>query len=679
MKKSLIKYSYLFVIFILFSSCSENLYEQLKSDINAKDVQLSLDVKIEKDGLSSQTRALDEIPNEGTDLDYKVKDYWLLEYDETGKMIASAYKTVDGNAEEVKEYVSLKVPKGEETYHCVLLANTHDSSFSDLLEHAQTIDGLKNFGKKISTFNSLYNSSDLYMNDVKKITKGTTAVSFTAHRNVAKLTLELKNAESSNIIITSVQIRNVPERLVYADQLWNSDAAIGVATDCSYINFPVDHVYIQENECKSFVYYLPRNQKGTVNDTDVKNKTKNAPQNATFIEIYGINKADNSTLQYRFYPGKDMVSDFNICPNFHYTLPITIKAAGDATSDSRIEQFESSNCYMIDPRSTQQIHYLPINRINEFWEHFDENASHTIQTNTEWTADVIWSDEKDLISFWEQDGTENATAIGGQGFMPIPFKVKEKEGNVLIGVKKKGTTEYLWSWHLWITSYDPNVDSNCIYDSSDQDYYMDRNLGAMANSMNPEAYGFFYQYGRKDPIPHENIDGYSSNDFFSTSQDYEVSVEYPNKYIYTGSSDTMNWALTGNTSSNWNNPAWNSKNTKSIFDPSPKGWHVPEFDKMFNFFGSKIEKSSDESVAITDINGHKSYFPYTGGHNYSSINGSSSANGDGKHYVGQRFYFWSSTGDNSGSAHYITYIGGIGSSGNSKGYGLNIRCVRDKK
>ena len=682
MKKSLIKYCYIIITFIFVSSCSENVYEQLKSDINAKDVLLPLNIKKEQDCLNTDTRALGDLPNEGTELNYKIKDYWLLEYDETGNLIVSAYKTVDDNADEVKAYVSLKVPKGEETYQCVLLANTHDSSFSDLLDNAQTIDGLKSYGKKISGFNSLYNSSDLYMNDVVKITKGTTAVSFTAHRNVAKLTLNLNNAESSDIIITSVQIRNIPERLIYADQLWNSDVETGVSPkvdDCKYINFPIDHVYIQENENKSFVYYLPRNQKGTIDNDDVKRKNEKAPETATFIEIYGINKVDNSTIKYCFYPGKDMVSDFNICPNYHYTLPITLQAAGDAITDSRIEQFESSNCYMIDPQSTQQIHYVPINRINEFWAHYD--TSNEIQTNTEWTADIIWSDSTNLISFCEQDGTEKTTEISGQGFMPIPFKVKGNEGNALIGVKKKGSNEYLWSWHLWITSYNPDENSNCILDETTGDYYMDRNLGAMENSMNPAAYGFFYQFGRKDPIPHEDLNGYNHNDYFTTSQEYEISVKYPNKYIYTGSSDKLNWATSQNISSNWNNPDWNSNNTKSIFDPSPKGWHVPEFGNMSAFFTANMRKSADEtSITITDQNGHTSYFAYTGGHNYSSIRGSSDVSTEGKHYVGSRLYFWSNTQDaeDINAARYMLYIENVGSSINSKAYGLNIRCVRDK-
>ena len=691
MKISIVKCIYALIAFFVFSSCTENIAKETEPIPQGKDAVLLLDIKVERNGMmENSSKAVDatNLPNEGTDSNYKVKDFWIFEYNSSGKLIASEYQTIRDVSENVKTYANLKLPTSGETYSCVLVANTHDGSFPELLKNAATLDALKEYGKKITGFSSLYSDgSDLYMNGIAaNITSTTAKVDFTVHRNVAKLTLDLTNNASSKVVITSVQVRNVPERLIYADQLWQSDTEDGTTIssgvdDCQYIDLPIDNIYLEEGEKQSFIYYLPRNQKGKGNASNVKDKNKNAPDNATYVEIYGIDTSNGSTLRYRFYIGEDMVSDFNVKPNYHYTLPITIKAAGDVAADSRVESFESANCYMIDPNTTDRVHYVPINRVNEFWGHY--GSSEPLDANTEWTADVIWNDQsEDLISFCRSDGAEvNAITLDNKGFMPISFKVKGKEGNVLIGVKKKGETDYLWSWHLWITSYNPDEDSNCLYDNDNSDYYMDRNLGALENSMNKKAYGFFYQFGRKDPIPHDEINGYSYSNNIETIQNYGVSVKKPNAFIYTGSLDTRNWATDGTSSNPWNNPDWNTSSTKSFFDPSPAGWHVPD---ACDFFRKEVKFSSDENIAsITDSKGHTSYFPLTGGHNYSSVSGSSgSPSNNGMHYVGERTYYWTNNCSDDNNAHYLCVFLDNKSSyfaTGSKGYGLSVRCVRDKK
>lgn len=63
----------------------------------------------------------------------------------------------------------------------------------------------------------------------------------------------------------------------------------------------------------------------------------------------------------------------------------------------------------------------------------------------------------------------------------------------------------LWSWHIWVTDYDPNLPANqCVYSTSGATM-MDRNLGALSNigsddSDNVDDYGLLYQWGRKDPF-----------------------------------------------------------------------------------------------------------------------------------------------------------------------------------
>ncbi len=63
----------------------------------------------------------------------------------------------------------------------------------------------------------------------------------------------------------------------------------------------------------------------------------------------------------------------------------------------------------------------------------------------------------------------------------------------------------VWSWHVWVTGYDPEADIFEWTDANGITYkYMDRNLGALsAEKYSKDALGLMYQWGRKDPFPEE--------------------------------------------------------------------------------------------------------------------------------------------------------------------------------
>ena len=139
---------------------------------------------------------------------------------------------------------------------------------------------------------------------------------------------------------------------------------------------------------------------------------------------------------------------------------------------------------------------------------------------------------------------------------------------MVIGVRKKAASkrEYLWSWHLWITDYAPeyttawkegvyaypveggsvhrypgNSSGTHIWDTKYRNkYIMDRNLGAFAanSSGGRNAYGFYYQFGRKDPFPHSgtalyDIEGNPQQDF-TTSPDDCIQRIQGQAYLYEG-------------------------------------------------------------------------------------------------------------------------------------------------
>lgn len=615
-------------------------------------VGLSISAAPESRGMLG-TRAIDEeTVDEGTGTDYKILDFWLLEYNQNGLLIGSPrYYVMSELGEEIYLPIIRPAEAGTE-YRCVLLANTHSPAFSVTLAGATTLDKLKTIYKNIRNLSDMYNpgngvgTGDLFMSGEVPVHHDTEKLDCQLYRNVAKLTLKLTNAAESGVKIVSVQLRNVPDRLFYADRLYeDAPAPSPTLEESGFLDLPVEECVLDPGSAeKTLVYYLPRNCRGT-NGADLESqKNVEAPNYATFLEIMAEDAEAETPLRYRFYLGGNMTNDFNVKSNRHYTLPITINGKGDAQTDNRVEdlgkvELAESNSYLINPTSgkAQTIYSVPITRINKFWSSTDGQRATTpirIDPDTEWEAEVIWQDQsRRLINFCGPDGrfTEGNTTYSGKGESFFHFRpVQGAAGNVVIGVRKKGTTGagegYLWSWHLWITDYNPDYTSTwqegdysyvvdggqvhryagTVWETKYQNkYIMDRNLGAEAASREAgvtKTRGMCYQFGRKDPFPLSKtalygIDGNAQNIFTPTSSDcivrvsgstwFAIAVQRPfSFYANNGGDWVRDNAYTGEL---WNNPTWNNTESgKSLFDPCPPGWKLPE-SGTYDIFATTIE------------------------------------------------------------------------------------------
>lgn len=80
----------------------------------------------------------------------------------------------------------------------------------------------------------------------------------------------------------------------------------------------------------------------------------------------------------------------------------------------------------------------------------------------------------------------------------VHFTAGEGQGNALIAVRD-ADGRILWSWHIWVTDYDPSSQAPKLNGLS----WMTRNLGALSDDYDEtgSAKGFVYQWGRKDPFP----------------------------------------------------------------------------------------------------------------------------------------------------------------------------------
>ena len=297
---------------------------------------------------------------------------------------------------------------------------------------------------------------------------------------------------------------------------------------------------------------------------------------------------------------------------------------------------------------------------------------------------------------WETFGTDTAPEpldlIGGvcykDGYIAFQTADALKEGNAVIAAKD-ADGNILWSWHIWFTDQPQG-----------QEYYnnagtmMDRNLGATsATPGDVGALGLLYQWGRKDPFLGSSSISSSTvakstipwpSDVSSDSSNGTIAYATANPTTFiTDNSSNGDWYYTG--SSSTDNTRWTtSEKDKSIYDPCPAGWRVPDGGR--NGVWSKASGSS--------------YFDYTysrsnKGMNFSGKFGSAStiwypASGfrygsdGGLGTVGVNGYYWSASPNSNDSYDsnlayhlYFNYDGEVDpSSYDTRASGLSVRCLQ---
>ena len=189
---------------------------------------------------------------------------------------------------------------------------------------------------------------------------------------------------------------------------------------------------------------------------------------------------------------------------------------------------------------------------------------------------------------WETFGTDTAPEPSDliseicckEGYIAFQTADTFKEGNAVIAAKD-GSGNILWSWHIWFT----DQPQSHVYNNN-AGTMMDRNLGATsATKGDVGALGLLYQWGRKDPFLSSSsisdaIEAKSTITWPSavSSDSSNGTIDYatanPTTYI-TYNNKNYDWYYTGDSSTD--NTRWTTSDKgKSIYDPCPAGWRVPD-------------------------------------------------------------------------------------------------------
>ena len=272
------------------------------------------------------------------------------------------------------------------------------------------------------------------------------------------------------------------------------------------------------------------------------------------------------------------------------------------------------------------------------------------------SAELLWNDGKSKIINPSVD--ENFLTFDIKSFSPC---------NALIAVKDNDGT-VLWSWHLWLT--DTDLTPKIITNKDGVDFkLMPCNLGWNGWTTDGKPTSPYYQWGRKDPFiankrPHKK--GNILFESVKSIQNQFISHQNPKTFYYCENS----WSWT----SDEYNYFWDSRKngypvdqkvTKTIYDPCPIGWCIPQLD-TFTGLSSNNTIIADKGRYCTTKDGTQDLFiPFAGCRDY--IYGS-------VYNVGYDGNYWFSTPGSEKDGHRLyLYVDGLyqqNSGYRSRGYSV---------
>ena len=269
------------------------------------------------------------------------------------------------------------------------------------------------------------------------------------------------------------------------------------------------------------------------------------------------------------------------------------------------------------------------------------------------SAEVLWETFGTDVTPNVGDLVKNVSYKNGE----VTFQTADTftRGNAVIAAKD-ASGNILWSWHIWLTD---QPQGQVYYNNAGT--MMDRNLGATsATPGDVGALGLLYQWGRKDPflssssissntntIAKSTITWPSSVPSNSSNGTIEYATAHPTTFI-TYNSNNYDWYYTGDDSTD--NTRWTtSSNDKSIYDPCPSGWRVPDGGSNGVWskagFDDKTYDSTNGGMSFSISSPSTTWYPASGHRSY----------GDGSLLgVGDLGDYWSASPD-SYRAYYLSF------------------------
>lgn len=363
-----------------------------------------------------------------------------------------------------------------------------------------------------------------------------------------------------------------------------------------------------------------------------------------------------------------------------------------------------SNCYVLTQKDTR--YYVDV--------------THKGESNERITPEnvvILWQSDRNVFNYDSYDSTTGKYTffLGHEDVLDENDKVVSTRtpdcSAVIAALDANG--EVIWSWHLWATGSD--VEASAIETSVGT--FMDRNLGAYHNSDGSmkqddvyRSYGMYYQWGRKDPFSRPEDYKFTANadeEIFGTNTltssfkyvDAEdgddvgtmgYAVKNPMAYILGSSADGYDWLYGAHKADLW------GAEQKSVNDPCPRGWRVPD-SSVFEAFD--IDESEDAAAwgdvsnmygwhLVDKATGVKMFMPAAGRRSFET-GVLTNVNDYGYDNVPRPWigYYWTATAGESNKSNSLFFDLNTTRAVNNRyeavkamyrANGMQVRCIREK-
>lgn len=527
--------------------------------------------------------------------------------------------------------LTVKLAYADEPTSLVVIANVGEQL---TVSNGSTLGELKTRCRSAENESGLFshtsNDGDehIMLNCIQTLEKIETGSEITCElkHNLARIHMTFRLKTDLNITINDFLAGNVAKSNFYLNDY---DDFLNVSLSDQFFDYYLPNKEGQidgEYTNYDYTFYVSPNMRGKTESGSEMGKNISTPYGATYVTMNATINGDSNNkdnYEYTFYLGENLTNDFNLKPNHAYDYVITFDDKGNPNMDSRIEDvslldytlesWDRANCYILNPSKVIDRKFrIPVDRVDEFWgdKGYENVVDNCLQDYGQWQVEILWTD------FDNSDNNFKITKNEGTGknsYFEIEVKHSRKYGNALIGIKKTGVPHILWSWHLWITDYNPYkaADQKVIenqyeypvtggsvhrYGSNvwktgicNNTFIMDRDLGATPIPEYPSLNisNFVYQFGRKDPFAvtndvmlynKENSNIEVQNCFKNiTIEEATVSSSVQNPtifYVY-----KSRWCAENKYYKNhWFDANLKNANqnllAKSIFDPCPPKWRI---------------------------------------------------------------------------------------------------------
>jgi len=716
--KILRKTMLIFSAVLLTTACSKSGIEEIDPNTPEENGGATKTLSLTVPAMIGETRAGASASAEES----AIQDVWVFQYLNDGSIFGKPqhFDEADITPSGSNKTVSAQLDDAESTIYVIAnVGKTYAAFAGD--SYPQTLSAFEElkytFGSAFAQ-GELASGTTLPMVGYTTINAGATKVEVDLKRMVAKIdftiTVDTSAPDELKLTLKSAQLEYVSNQTTFKAP--TAGSRVPAAADANFFGKDAEFVYgtaATINVTKStagatLTWYVPENLAGQESSIGDKPKLKGpdkAPAYSTRIVVKGTatyKGAPNTDVSFYIYPGANATTDFNIERNKVYSISSNIKNINTADNRVQVHDFvdlsstkdeDCSNCYMIHEAGKYKFR---CNLKGNGSVVASSGISDATLSPAGCTPSVLWcstdgvnkAGNDAVITNVDIDGNYITfeTPSGGKGFV---------EGNAVIVLKNGSTT--LWSWHIWSTAYNPDKgDAYDVYTmrtglglGSATENVMRCNLGAInqgtsgyaQETVAKNAYGLFYQWGRKDPFLHVKPatagGGSVANAIANPTTFYTSSSDWTAKndalWGNPGSSSTFTTISIIHGSSSSSRSYNKDRGSKSMFDPCPAGWRVPPQYLWMNAV-TAASQAAGSPVYLTLNNTSNRQAKYiAAGYLYCS---------DGSLYAPDaNGYYWSSSPYSSGDSSagsLLFYAGSVYPLSNSyRGHGFSVRCVQE--